>query len=161
MRGNQIVISQDPRGRFIGGVVSGTPLPGTIMQIVAGTAVDGNGDHTWAAFNRDADGDRPLGPLAVLLAKGEGFDTSVAYEDGHQANLYIPLPGDELNVRWATSGTGTGDALTVGQIGIVEDGTGLVIDTTGSPQTEPFTAMEAVDDTVAAGTLVWVSYSGF
>lgn len=161
MHGNKINITENPRGRFIGGVVSGTPLPGTIMQIEAGTAVNGNGDHTWVVFNRDADGDRPLGPLAVLLERGEGYDYETAYETGGQAFLYIPLPGDELNVLWSAAGTGTGDAVTVGLLGIVDDGTGLLVTTTGSPQTEPFMAMEAVSDVTATGTLTWVIFSGF
>jgi hypothetical protein len=97
--------------------------------------------------------------LAVLLERGEGYDYETAYETGGQAFLYIPLPGDEMNLLWTTAGTGTGDSLTVGQIGSVEDGTGFIVDTTG--ETEPFMAMEALADTTATGTLAWVIYSGY
>lgn len=158
MRGNKILITENPRGRFIGGVISGTPLPGTIMQILAGTAVNGNGDHTWTAYNRSADGDNPQGPYALLLERGEGYDYETAYETGGQGFLYIPLPGDEMNVLWTTSGTSTGDSLTVGQIGMVDDGTGFIIDTTGV-ESEPFMAMEALTDTTATGTLAWVIFA--
>jgi hypothetical protein len=175
MRGNAILITEDPRGRFKEGVVDGTPKPGSIMQLLAGTSVDDNGHHTWGVYDRSADGDNPAGPLAVLLEKGEGVapftitgssgsrtrtnDGGSAFEAGDLCRLYCPLPGDELNVLWATSGTSTGDALTVGQIGMPEDGTGLIIDTTGV-ECEPVIAMEALSDTVAAGTLTWVMFAG-
>ncbi len=160
-RGNQIVIQENPRGQFLGGIIVGTPLPGTIVQMVAGTAVDGNGHFRYEVYDRDADGNHPQGPLIILLENGEGNDFTVAYETLHHANLYIPLPGDDLNVRWSTAGTGTGDSLTVGQIGIVDDGTGLIVDTTGSPESEAFTSMEALTDTVATGTLAWARFSGY
>lgn len=160
MRGSTVVITENPRGRFIEGVVSGTPKPGTIMQLTT-TAVDGNGRHTWVVFNRDADGNRPAGPLAVLLERGEGYTYDTAYTDGDQCFLYIPLPGDELNLLWSTAGTGASDATAVGDIAIVDDGTGLLVATTGSPEIEPFVAMEVVSDTVAAGTMVWVMFSGY
>ena len=158
MKGSKINITENPRGRQLEGIVSGTPKPGTLMQILAGTAMDGNGRHTWEAYNRDADGDNPAGPLAVLLERGEGYTYATAYVDGDPCFLYCPLPGDELNVLWATSGTGAADALTVGQIGMPEDGTGYIIDTTGV-ECEPVIAMEALDDTVADGTLTWVMFS--
>jgi hypothetical protein len=169
MRGNKIVISDEPKGRFIEGIVDGTPKPGTWMQVSA-VAVDGNGRHTWGVYDRNADGDNPAGPLAILCERGEGYapftvtagvrtnDGGTAYVSGDQCFLYIPLPGDELNVLWATTGTGTGDALALAQIGMPEDGTGLTIDTTGV-ECEPVVTMEAITDTVAAGTLAWVIFS--
>lgn len=160
MKGSAVVISEEPRGRFVEGVVEGTPLPGTIMQRKAATAVDNNGRHTWVVYNRDADGDRPAGAIAVLLERGEGYTYETAYTTGHQCFLYIPLPGDELNVLWSAAGTGTGDSVAVGDLAIVDDGTGLLVATTGSPQNEPFVAMEAVTDVVAAGTMTWVEYTG-
>ena len=159
-RGNRIVLSENPRGRFLEGTITGTPLPGTIMQLDT-TAVDGNGRHTWVVFNRDDDGDRPVGPLAVLTEKGEGFDFDTAYVTGDRGFLYVPLPGDELNLRWSEAGTGTGDAVAVGDLAIVDDGTGLLVDTTGTPQSEPFVAMEAVTDVTSTGTLVWCMATGY
>ena len=169
MRGNTILITENPRGRTLQGIVDGTPKPGNIMQVMA-VAVDANGNHTWGVYDRSADGDNPAGPLAVLLERGEGYapftisagdrtnDGGTAYTAGDQCMLYCPLPGDELNVLWATSGTGTGDALAVAQIGMPEDGTGYIIDTTGV-ECEPVIAMEALTDTVATGTLTWVMFS--
>ena len=64
-----------------------------------------------------------------------------------------------MNLLWSTSGTSTGDSLTVGQIGMPDDGTGFIIDTTGV-ENEPVIALEALTDTVAAGTLVWCQWAG-
>ena len=171
MRGSRVLISENPRGRFLEGIVDGTPKPGTLMQVAA-TAVDGNGRHTWGVYDRDADGDNPAGPLAVLLERGEGYtpftgsgasrvnDGGTAYVAGDVCFLYCPLPGDETNLLWATSGTSTGDSLTVAQIGMPEDGTGFILDTTGV-ECEPVIAMEALSDTVAGGTMVWCMWGSY
>jgi len=160
-RGNKILITENPRGKFFEGIITGTPLPGTVMQLETGTAVDGNGVHTWVVYQPGTDGDRPVGPIAVALEKGEGFDNTTAYVTGDRGFLYVPLPGDELNMRWSAAGTGAADAVTVGLLAVVDTGTGLLVDTTGSPQTEPFVAMEAVDDVTATGTLVWCMATGY
>ena len=159
MRGSRVLISENPRGRFLEGIVDGTPKPGTLMQVAA-TAVDGNGRHTWGVYDRDADGDNPAGPLAVLLERGEGYTYESAYTAGDVCFLYCPLPGDETNLLWATSGTSTGDSLTVAQIGMPEDGTGFILDTTGV-ECEPVIAMEALSDTVAGGTMVWCMWGSY
>ena len=74
--------------------------------------------------------------------------------------MYVPLPGDELNLRWSEAGTGTGDAVAVGDLAMVDDGSGLLVDTS-SPEVEPFMAMEAVTDVTATGTLVWCMATGY
>lgn len=143
------------------GIVDGTPLPGTVMQIKAATATVG-GRHTWEAFNRDADGNRPQGPLAILredYMQGKTIDD--AYVDGTRCFLFIPRAGDEFLVRWSKTGTGTGDAVAIGALGIVNDGDGLIIDTTGTPESEPVMAMEAISDVTSTGTLVWVIATGY
>ena len=63
-RGNEIVLTS-PYGRKMEGIIDGTPKPGTIMQIKAATAAVG-GRLTWEVYNRDATGNRPQGPIAVL-----------------------------------------------------------------------------------------------
>jgi hypothetical protein len=156
MKGSRVLITGEPKGRFLEGTISGTPLPGTIMQIKADTAIDGNGHFTFEAFNRDADGDNPQGPLFVLLEKGEGYTYATAYANGDHGFLYCPLPADELNLLWAAAGTATTDSVAVGDLAIVNDGDGLLIDTTGSPEQEPFMACEALTDVVAAGTMCHV-----
>jgi len=159
MKGSKVLITEEPRGRIKAGIISGALLPGTIVQQT--TAPDGNSLATWGVYNRSADGNRPAGPIAVLLERGEGYTYATAYTSGYHCEVYIPLPGDELNVLWSASGTGTGDSVAFGDLAIVDDGTGLLVDTTGTPESEPFMAMEAVSDVVSAGTMVWSMFTGY
>jgi len=159
MKGSKVLITEEPRGRIKAGIVSGALLPGTIVQKTA-VAADGNGLHTWGVYDRAADGERPAGAYAILLERGEGYTYATAYTTGDHCEVYIPLSGDEVNVLWSASGTGTGDSVAVGDLAIVEDGTGLLIDTTGTPESEPFASCEVVTDVVAAGTMVWSEYTG-
>jgi hypothetical protein len=129
------------------------------MQIKSGVAAV-NGKWTWEVYNRDADGDRPKGPLAVLMEdylQGSGIET--AYASGKLGQLYIPLSGDELLMVLGDV-SGTGDDHTIGEILMVDDGTGKLIATTGSPETEPFVCMETITDPTA-DTLALVMFSGF
>lgn len=158
-KGNEIVVSNEPRGRFMEGIVSGTPSPGTVMQIKAATEPIG-GRLTWEAYNADADGDQRL--MAVLLPDWlQGKVNTDAYADGDRCFLYCPLPGDELNMLVSAAGTGTGDAMAIGNLLIVNDGDGLLIATTGTPESEPFIVLETVADVAAAGTLTHVMFTGF
>lgn len=163
MKGNQILVSAPIEGRMQEGILdtTGTPKPGTVVQKKAGTAPDGNGHFIWTEFNRDADGNRPAGALGVLLEKGEGYSYADAYADGDHCFVYLPLPGDQLNMLWSAAGTGASDAIDELDLGIVDDGTGLLVATTGSPEIEPFAALEAVADVVATGTLVWSEFTGY
>ena len=156
MKGSKILITGEPKGRFFEGPIStsGTPKPGTIMQIKAATAINGNGQFTFTEYAPGGDGQMPIGPYLVLLEKGEGYTYATAYATGEHCHVYCPLPGDELNLLWSAAGTGTGDAVAVGDKAIVDNSTGLLIDTTGTPEDEPFIACEALTDVVATGTLV-------
>jgi hypothetical protein len=152
-----IIISAQPRGVFHEGYVVGTPKPGTLMQIVAGTAMDDTGRFNWEPFNADADGDQRL--VAVLLDDIlQGKLYSDAYATGDRVRLYCPLPGEELNVLKGDV-AGTGDDFTVGQLLIINDGDGKVIATTGTPESEPFICLEAITDPTA-DQLVWVMCTG-
>lgn len=156
-RGNEIVLTA--KGRFMEGIIEGTPKPGTIMQLKAGAALVG-GRPTYQVYNADASGDRR--PILVLDRDwGQGKTADDAYVTGTRGFLYAPAMGDELNVRVTVAGTGTGDAITIGDRFIVEDGTGLLIATTGTPESEPFESMEDEDDVTADGTLIHVVYTGY
>ena len=157
MLGNKVNITGTPIGHGFEGIVSGTPKPGTVMQLAAATEPV-QGDYTWEVFNADADGDRRL--IAILLERGEGYTWETAYETGHKAFLYIPLPGDEFNMLVRAAGTATSDAQAIGDLYIVDDATGLLVATTGDPESEPFVCMETLTDVVTAGTMVHVMYTG-
>ena len=153
--GSTIILSSEPRGVFLGGIVSGTPKPGTCMTIT--TAEPVNERHTWEAFNRDADGNRAN--WGVLLDDFiQGLDNDTAYVDGTHCQIYFPAKGESLLMLVANI-AGTGDAFAIGDYMIIDDGTGKLIATTGSPEEEPFQVMETVA-ALTADTLVHCMYSG-
>lgn len=144
--GNEIILSPEPRGRFFEGTIEGTPKPGTLMQIKAATEPV-NGRYTYEAYNRAADGDRY--PLLVLLPDHyQGKTATDAYVTGTRGFLYAPLPGDELNVLKGDV-SGTADDFAIGDMLMIDDGTGKVIATTGTPEAEPFVCLETVTDPTA------------
>lgn len=159
-RGNCIVVSSYPQGRFEEGYIATgeTPKPGTILQIDPTVALKG-GRHTWKIYNPGTDGENPVGPIAVLreeVLRGVSIDT--AYAAGDRCFLYLPEPGDELNVL-VKNIAGTADDHALGEKLMVDTGTGMLIATTGSPENEPFVLLEAITDPTA-DTLAWVKYAG-
>lgn len=156
--GNEIIISANPRGRFLEGIISGTPKPGTCMQLKAATEPVG-GAFTYEVYDSSADGEQR--PVIVLLADQlQGKTASDAYTDGQRGFLYMPAPGEELNMLVSAAGTGTGDSKAIGDLLMINDGDGLLIATTGSPESECFQVLETLTDVVAAGTLTRVMYTG-
>lgn len=159
-QGTEIIVTAEPRGNFLEGIVSGTPKPGTVMQVSAAVEPQ-SGAFTWVVYNRDADGNRPAGPIAVLLPdRLQGGLETAAYTTGSRCYLYCPLPGDLLNMLFANV-AGTSDTFAIGDIMIVDDGTGKLIATTGSVETEPFVCMETVSTALTADTLTLAMFSGF
>lgn len=160
-KGNKIVVSANPHsesGHWEGIITSGeTPKPGTIMQIDPTVALVG-GRHTFKIYNRDADGDRPLGPIFILLEDFlQGKDATTAYAAGDRCFLYAPQAGEEFNCL-ISDVSGTAD-ITKGTILMIDDGTGELIATTGSPENEPFVLLETVSSPTA-DQLAWVLYTG-
>lgn len=162
-RGNEIVVSANPRGVFMEGFIAAgqTPKPGVVMQIDP-TVDEVGGRKTFKMFDRGADGDRPLGPIWVLREDSlQGKTILDAYAAGDRAFLYAPLPGEELNmIVQDPSGTGSGTTYAAGTEMIVDDGTGELIPTAGTPQTSPFILMEAATQ-LADDTLNYVMFSGY
>jgi hypothetical protein len=152
-----IVLSAAPAGRFLEGYVYGTPKPGTIMEVRS--TEPKNGRHTWQAYNPGADGDRPIGPFAILLEDAlQGKTVDDAFVSGTYCRLYCPIPGDEVLLLMKNI-AGTSDAFAIADKIIIDDGTGKGIATTGTPETEPFVVMETVA-AITADTLVHVMYTG-
>jgi hypothetical protein len=138
-----IVVTPAPKGVFITGIISGTPKPGTMLQIQAGTAKV-NGSFTWEVFNGAADGERTL--VAILVEDSlQGKLVSDAFVTGTLGTLYCPVPGEQLQVLF-NNVAGTADDVAIGDKMIVDDGTGKFNVTTGSPESEPFIALEALTD---------------
>lgn len=159
MKNSVILLEGCPRGKLTEGYIYGTPYPGTLMTIKAATEPIG-GRFTWEPFNRDANANRAL--IAVLLEDSFNAGSySKAYVTGSRCRLYIPVPGDELNMLVSASGTGTGDSIAIGDLLIPVDGTGLLIATASSPEIEPFQALETQTDVAAAGTLTHCLFTGY
>lgn len=148
-RGNSIIVSSQPRGRFLVGVVKTgeTPAPGSVVQIALASGIDDNGLYTFELYNRDADGNNPAGPMIVLLENSDiGKTMTDLYAAGEVCKAYIPLPGDELNMVISNV---SGTAPIAPGLMIVDDGTGELIITTGSPEQEPFLLLETITDNAA------------
>ena len=161
-RGNRIVVSPNPKGHCVEGVIAvgETPKPGTVVQIQVATALQG-GRHTWELYNVAADGSRPSGPIIILtedLHQGRTMET--AYAAGERAFGYIPLPGDELNLligATVVAGTAT---IAAGTVLIIDDTTGKFIPTTGSPEMENAMTLEATTD-ADADVWTWCQWTGY
>lgn len=167
MRGRRIVITSPPLGIMRELIVptGETWSPGMVVQIDPTVALK-HGRNTGKIYDRDADGDRPLGAFWVVTEanlglRGKGITDSVtfdSYSAGEQASVYSPVAGDELNLLFKNL-SGTADDVIAGQILTVDDGTGKVQVTASTPETEIAAAKEALTDPTA-DTLIWCEWSG-
>lgn len=149
-RGHGIIVSADPRGKFLEGRISGTPKPGTIMQIKASAGMGDDGRFTYEAYAPGTDGARAL--KAVLLPDDlQGRLETDAYADGDRGFLYVPIEGEELNILMAV---GDGTARAFGSLLTLDSGTGLAIVPVGTEAMIPFQLLETLTPT--ADTLVHV-----
>lgn len=171
-RGNCVIVTADPKGRFEEIFVSGTPKPGTCMELKWGTAAKGGrwtmeAAGTTAAVGATqgmaADGNRV--PIAILLAGTDphaatppGGTLSDAYTDGQRGVVYYPANGEEMNILLQNQ-SGTADDFIPGSKLIVDDGTGLFLISAGSPESEPFVCLETVTD-MLVDTHVFAMYTG-
>lgn len=154
-QGNTIIVSSDPMGRFLEGIIDGTPKPGTCMQVKAAVAAVG-GAYTWEVFNQAADGTPSL--VAVLLTDElQGKLATDAYVTATRGRLYCPAAGEMLNMLKGDV-AGTADDWAIGDRLMIDDTTGkLVSDSSGL--SIPFIAMETVTDPTA-DQLVLCMYTG-
>lgn len=172
-RGNCVLITPEPKGRFDEGTIIGTPKPGVCVTLKPGTTFTNGGRPEFepagatATIYMGADGDRI--PIGVLLdsaspggmASGPYRDYNTAFASGDRCAVYYPVPGDELNM-WLQDNTGTGalEDFTVGVKLIVDDGTGKLLQTTGTPEAEAFQCNELKTD-LAADYFCHVTFTGY
>ena len=167
MKGTQVIVSANPQGKFLEGTVVGTPKPGTMMQIQAGTEPT-NGRHSYVPYGTTTNGgDGAPRQVIVLLEDAEqGGTYDTAYVTGKRGRLYCPIPGEELNVRMADiSGTGSGtEDIAIGERLLIVEGTGKIspvaVGLIASPVSYPFYSMETVTD-MPAEQGIWVSVTGY
>lgn len=159
MRGSTILLDVPGKGKHFEGYI-GTGLtvyPGIVVQLQGATALR-EGRHTWELYAPGSDGVR-LPVVVVLDQPLQGRLYSVAYTAGEIAKLYVPAAGDELNMLLQNQ-SGTGDHYSAGEVFIVDNGTGKLIVTASTPESEPFMLMEAVA-AMSADTWAWCMYTGY
>lgn len=161
-RGSLIVVTAGADGQYQEGKVAAgqTFYPGMVVQRDPSAALT-MGKHTYKLYDRAADGDRPAGAFWVVtgnLERGRSLPVTTAIVAGSWTEFYCPEAGDELNLLLGDV-AGTGDSHTAGEILMVDDGTGCLVATTGSPQTEVAQLLENIAAPVA-NTLAWVQWSG-
>jgi hypothetical protein len=156
MKGNTIVLTSNPKGLFLEGIIGDTSLPGTAMQLKTSTDAIG-GRPTWVAANIGTDG-APAGIYILREDDLQGKTVSDAYVNGTRCFLYSPIAGEELNIRCG-EGAGTSNTFNVGDKLMLDSDTGTFIPTSGSPISNPFQVLEH-DVQIAANTLVWCMYTG-
>lgn len=157
-KGNQIIVSNNPRGVFTEGIISGTPKPGTLMERVPATEPDGNNRFTYRAYQPGTDGNQRQ-ILVLLEDETNGRTATTAYVTGDSCKMYTPVAGEYLNMLVADV-AGTADDIAIGDLFIADTGTGKLNATTGTPESEPFEALETVTDPTA-DQLVWMAYTGY
>jgi hypothetical protein len=149
MRGNEIIVSSEPLGKFQEGRVLAALLPGTVVELAPGSTPD---EYQWQAATRASGA---VGMVAVLLPDQlQGKLATDAYVSGTRCFVYVPAPGDELNMLLAGVGTHT-----VGEQLMVQTGTGMLI-TNAAGASVPFTCLEAYTVALTAPALTHCKYNG-
>lgn len=158
-RGTEIVVTPgvERRGIQKEGIITGALKPGTALEVTPGTALSGT-VFTYRAYAPGTDGERR--PVIVLLPdRLQGALETDAYTTGRRGYIYFPAMGEELNMLKGDV-SGTADDFAIGDMLMLDTGTGKVIASTGSPESEPFQCLETVTDPTA-DQLVWCLYTGY
>lgn len=157
--GQEIIVSSEPKGIFLEGIIEGTPKPGTLMEVKPSTEPRESGaGYTFRVYQPGTNGERR--PVMVLQPDfPQGKLATDAYVTGSWGKVYLPIMGELLNVLLKDI-SGTGDDFAIGAPLIAESGSGKLLATTGSPESEPFIVMETVTDPVA-DHLTLCMYTGY
>lgn len=142
-KGNCIIVSADPKGVFDEGIIDDTSLPGTIMEIVPGSAIAGTGRFHVRAAATGTQG-KSAQQMVLLEDRGQGKGITDAYVAGTNCRLYTPLQGEECNVLVGTGpGTGTFATVTVGERLMLYSSAGILVSESGTPESTPWQALES------------------
>ena len=165
MKGTRIIVTSKPRGVFEWVYVSGTPKPGTCMEIDPGTAAV-EGVFTYQAAGTEAasggrgmtnDGDRKA--VAILVEKDQEAGTyDDAYASGDMGLVYYPAMGEQFNMILQNQ-SGTGESFVIGDELMIDDGTGKLLECDTNAEAHPFTCLEA-QSALTADVHCWVRFNG-
>lgn len=150
-RGNQIIVTSDPQGHFDEGVLDDTSKPGTIVEVVPGSALVGGRFHLRAAAV-GTDG-KAAQQMVLLEDNLQGKTITDAYVAGTRVRTYTPIKGEECNILCGEV-AGTGNTYTVGGRLILDAEDGVLVPEAGTPEETPWQSLEAVTQ-VTAPQLLW------
>lgn len=163
MRGNEIIVTADPKGQFEEGYVKTgqTFYPGMIVIKDFSVSLIG-GRHTFKIYDSGTDGLMPAGAFWVVTNLLQAMLGKLATESiaaGEKVQFYSPRAGEELNLLLKDV-AGTGDDHTAGERLVVDDASSKLIAFTGTPNTVVAALKETVTDP-AADTLAWCEWTGY
>jgi hypothetical protein len=148
MRGNDIVVSGNPRGVFLEGTLLDSSLPGTIMEMDPNTAFIG-GEPGRIASAPGTAGEAVL--MAVLINDNlDGLPATSGQATGTRCRLYVPISGEDCNVLVGEA-SGTGVSVTQGDRLMIAATGGQIVEATST--NGQWIAMETIHNTGAA--LTW------
>ena len=152
-KGSEIIVTSPERGVRLEGLLTSAQnrQVGTICQLKASTEPVG-GRHTYERFQPGANGNRR--PIYVVLNDTlRGMGPTQYYTAGDRLLLYVPRPGEELNI-YTNAGT-----YAIGDLLMLVNASGALTATSGTPESEPFMCMETL--TLSDAGLLHVMYTGY
>jgi len=159
-RGNQIIVSSgmSPKGHYETAIISGTPKPGQLLELVPQTALAQGqtvGLNQYRAASRTTGSKGPIIILDMDDLQGKG--PTDAYVNGTPCRVYFPVAGEEFNLLLGDV-AGTADVVNVGDLIGVSNAGKLIANS--SYTATPFQALEPVSTALTADTLIYVKFLG-
>ena len=168
MKGTRIIVTSKPRGVFEDVYITGTPQPGTCMEIKPSTEPVG-GLYNYQPYGTQAassgqyvsaDGDKKA--IGILLEYDqEAGIYSRAYVSGDLGRIYWPVMGEQFNMLLSDV-SGTGDTYVIGQEMMLRNAAtlGALISADSDAEVHPFTMLETVATALAAVAWKHCRYNG-
>lgn len=165
-KGQSIIVTAQPQGKFLEGTISGTPVPGACMEIVPATAPT-SGRHSWRARSTspgskgqvtilredDLQGLLGLGAYRSFGPRAPG----TAYVSGTRGFMYDPIMGEELNIWIKDIWAGTANSVAIGDLfAASNDGSWRA---NSAYTSAPMESMEVITFP-NADYMLWVTYLG-
>ena len=148
--GASIIVSAEPRGVYLEGIITDTSKPGTMMELMTTATVAG--EWSWRCYQPGTSGDPRL--TAILLSDDlQGGLATDAYTANKRCFLYCPLPGELINILIKDI-AGTGDTHAIGDRMYAETGSGKFLVQSTSGNIAQFTLVEAATAAFTADGLL-------